>query len=222
MTWAASPRSSRRLAPKRRAMARRRADRPGGGDSRAMRPSARPTRRSTSISASSGPPPRSAGTSDCRSVQTIDERCPSGPPGGSAAPRRGRRAGKLDRPALVVALVRHRRVDDAGLRIGPADPADAGGLAQARSAPSAATTRSARIRLPSAGARRSRRSPAPPRDRARLQHHAGRVRRVAQRPQPGRRPRPCGEGLSFRHSPSKVRKVGRTGSASRLSVMTIS
>ncbi len=105
----------------------------------------------------------------------------------------------LDRPPLVVALMRHRG-DDARLRIGPADPADAAASRRRERAPSAATTRSARIVRPS-----GRRavivsvSGTAGRDGACLQHHARGDGGVTQRREQAAALDHVGEGLALRH-----------------------
>ena len=82
--------------------------------------------------ASSGSSAKRCGTLSLASVQTIEERWPSGPPGGSGRMANGPDGRKCStaRPSWSRSCADRR--DDAGLRVGPADPADAGLLAQAR------------------------------------------------------------------------------------------
>ncbi len=117
----------------------------------------------------------------------------------------------LDRPALVIALV-HDGGDDAGLAIGPGNPADTGLLAQTRAPPIGRHQQSCRqdVAAPTVS-RRARRVGAEALDALgrRLTPDA----RQASTSAPVRSPAVTmwAKGSPSPTSPSKVRKVGRTG-----------
>ncbi len=213
MTCAASPRSARRGAAKRRAMPKA-SGCACGGVSSAIAPEPQPEAALDLVPLVLGIEPEEV--RHAPGVLGPDDRgaVAERPAGRERQDReRPRRQEVLDGAALVVALMGDRR-DDRRLRVRPADPADAGLLAQPR-ARAVGSDQEMGVRAAAAGERAA----TPPRPRPR----SPRPRRGAGRRPPHGRPSISAaasaplstiwaKGSPGSTSPSKVRNTGRTGS----------